>query len=357
MPTPAAGPPPTPDFETLLLNAKTIKDMKMVLSKLFTSLSSYCDATNKKINNLFEDNAIKEGLVNTLLADKENLTARVIKLEAVHPCTHGNVMDKIDRLTSEVAKLQSIVHTRKPLLPTLTLGSPAAQQSQTPGLLPSMSPQANNVLNQTGSAPAQTTGNGAAQTPVTSVSVATLPAQRHTGRENETLQQPHSSQQVQNNTNGIKRGPKKVDQIFISQVHQSYKCENLIAHIHDSTRIDRDEIQVNFLFNKNGNQAFKITVPNGKMKETIRILGTNIKAEPFKEKHQRSTKVGHASRAGWSNPQRRFNNYNNNDNNTFPGPHSYRRHPTNRQPYINGRQPYWNYESPEWDEYGYPLHY
>ena len=304
-----------------------------------------------KINKLFEDIATKEGLVNTLLADKESLTARVTKLEAVHPCTHGNETDKIDTLTFEVARLQSIVYTRIPL-------SSPAQQSQTPGLLPYTPPQAVIDLNRTGSPPAQT-GNAAVQTGSVTVSTGNVPARQPDPpvTSAQTQQQPHSPQQVPNNINGIKRGPKKVDQIFISQVHQSYKCENLIDHIHDSTRIDRDEIQVDFLFNKNGNQAFKITVPNGKMKETIRILGTNIKAEPFKEKHQRSTKVGQASRAGWNNPQRRFNNYNNNDNNTFPGHHSYRRRPTNRQPYTNGRQSYWDYESPEWDEYGYPLHY
>ena len=97
--------------------------MKTVLRELFLSLDSYCDATDKKINKLYEDNAIKDVLVNSLLADKENLTARVAKLEAVHPCNHGSTMDKIDRLTSEVAKLQSIVHTRKPLLSTLTLST------------------------------------------------------------------------------------------------------------------------------------------------------------------------------------------------------------------------------------------
>ena len=339
--------------------------MKTFMHNVLQNLNKYCDDTNSKIDKLNKDIAIKDALVDTLLSDKEKLNTRVAQLEAVQPCTHGNEMAIINRLNLEVARLQSIVYTRLPLAPPPS-GSTPTQQPKAPGPPPTSPPQANNATIGAGSVPAQT-GSASPQSgrvaeragiipghqtdpPATSVPATSMPAQRNTGRENGNQQQLHSPQQTQNNTNGIKRGPKKVDQIFISQVHLSYTCENLTDHIHDRTRIDKDLIQVEFQFIKHGNKAFKITVPNGKMKDTIKSLGTNIKAEPFKEKHQRSTKTGQASRAGWNNSQRRFNNYNN--SNTFHGPSTY-----GRPPYANGRQPYWDYELSEWNDYGYPPYY
>ena len=106
----------------------------------------------------------------------------------------------------------------------------------------------------------------------------------------------------------------------------SYNCENLKDHIHANTGLAKEHISVEFLFNKNCNQAFKITVPHGKMQDTVRIMGTEIKAEQYKENRQRTIPAGQ-TRSAWSANAHRKNN-----NNTFRGHHPSRKPPPRRQP-------------------------
>ena len=248
---------------------------------------------------------------------------------------------EILRLNADVDRLQNVIHSLKPPTPPTTPNNPHAtstpkQQNKVIGLPTSNPPQqANNRsawLYKAGSATAHG-GNMLTQhtSPPTIPSKTALPrAQKLTNRENGSQQQ--SPQQTQNHPNGIKRGPKKVDQIFISQVGPSYNCDTLKDHIHDNTGIVKELISVEFLFNKNCNQAFKITVPHGKMQDTIRIMGTEIKAELYKEKSQ--------ARGAWSTNAHRKNN-----KNTFQGPPPNRSPPPNRQPnqrpyHPNSREEY-----------------
>ena len=105
------------------------------------------------------------------------------------------------------------------------------------------------------------------------------------------------------------------------------------------------------LFTKNNSKAFKIVVPHGKMQQTIIDMGTNIRAEPYKERNHRPRPNGQARGSRWSNKGHR--NQGNNQN-TFLGPH-----PTTRRP-PPGRQSYhcpdyygWDpsYQRPEWQYY------
>ena len=81
-------------------------------------------------------------------------------------------------------------------------------------------------------------------------------------------------------------------------------------------------------------------------------MGTNIKAEPYKERNHRPTANGQTRRSRWNNKGHRNQRYN---QNTFLGPHPMaRRPPPERQSYhcpdYYGRDP--RYQRPEWQYYG-----
>ena len=269
----------------------------------------------------------------------ENYITRTISDEITKAVTQQTAAqeNKINTLNAEVDRLQNMVHSLKPPTPLTTssnlyASSTPTQQNQVIGLPTSNPPQqANNRSAWLFKAGSATAHGGKTLThhkspPVIPNKPVSPRAQKNTNRENGPQQQQQPPQQPQNNPNVIKRGPKKVDQIFISQVGPSYNCKILKDHIHDNTGIDKEHILVDHLFNKNCNQAFKITVPHGKMQDTIRIMGTEIKAEQYKENSQRSIPAGQA-RGAWSGNAHRKNN-----KNTFPGPPPNRRPPPRRQP-------------------------
>ena len=264
---------------------------------------------------------------------------------------------EIHKLNADVDRLQNVIHSLKPPTPQTTLqktpnnpyaSSTPAQQNQVIGLPTSNPPQqANNRSVWLFKAGSATAHGGQISTQHTSPpaipnQTALSRAQKPTNRANGSQQQQKPPQQPQNNQNGIKRGPKKVDQIFISQVGPSYNCDTLKDHIHNNTGIVKEHISVEFLFNKNCNQAFKITVPHGKMQETIRIMGTEIKAEHYKEKSQRPMPAGQARGAWSANAQWK------NSKNTFQGPPPNRSPPPrmqqNQRPYLPNRREEYQYQ-------------
>ena len=179
--------------------------------------------------------------------------------------------------------------------------------------------------------------------------------QQHTTSNNVTQQHqqqspPHQGQN--NSSNRSKRWPRKVDQIFISQVDRLYNSVTLKDQIQNLTNIDRNLIKVERLFTKHNNTAFKVVVPHGKMQQIIENMGTNIKAEPFKERNYRPIVDGQARGSRWSNTGHR----NQGDNqNTFRGPHPMaRRPPPNRQSYHWRDNFGWDpsFLRPEWQYYG-----
>ena len=183
----------------------------------------------------------------------------------------------------------------------------------------------------------------------------------------ETRTQPQPQPQVQSNMATIKRGPKpkKVDKIFISQVHASYSSDNLKTHINMHTGIDIELIQVEQLSNRDNNKSFKIVVPEGKLQQTIAIMGKDIKAVPYLEQSQRMTAAGHARGSTRLNPRR-----GNNSPRTFHGPPSAGRHAPRNQKHHQHHQyqrphnydwrPFhqnqWqdSYQHPEWHYYEHP---
>ena len=240
----------------------------------------------------------------------------------------------------------------KPPAPPQTPRRTPTQKTQ-PAIPTANAPQhANNASARTGSGPAST-GTGSATAPTGSVSVVQTPAaaapatQPYTASNNTSSNSPRqqqSPQQGQNNTNGIRCGPKRPDQIFISQVADSYSSVNIKDHIHAHTNIDMEHIEVEFLFKRNNNRAFKIVVPNGKMQQTIAAMGSDIKAEPYKDKSQRST-TGQARGPRWWH----------NNHNTFRGPPAARR-PPKMQPFQHPDNFGWgpSYHQPKWTYYGPP---
>ena len=177
---------------------------------------------------------------------------------------------------------------------------------------------------------------------------------------------PQPQPQIQNNMATIKRGPKpkQVDKIFISQVHASYSGDNLKTHINKYTGIDIELIQVEQLSNRDNNKSFKIVVPEGKMQQTISIMGRDIKAVPYLEQSQRMTAAGHARGSTRLNNPRKGTN----SPRTFHGPHPARRPAPWNQKHHQFQQPHnydWNrpynqnqwrdsYEHPEWHYYEHP---
>ena len=180
---------------------------------------------------------------------------------------------------------------------------------------------------------------------------------------------PQPQPQAQNNMAKIKRGPKpkQVDKIFISQVHASYSSDNLKAHINQYTGIDIELIQVEQLSNRDNNKSFKIVVPEGKMKQTIEIMGRDIKAVPYLEQSQRMTAAGQARNGTrLNNPHRGTNS-----SRTFHGPPPARRPAPRNQERHHYQQPHnydwtrssrpfhqnqWqdSYQHPEWHYYEHP---
>ena len=131
-----------------------------------------------------------------------------------------------------------------------------------------------------------------------------------------------------------------------------YTSVILKDRIQNLTNIDRNLIEVEWLFTKNNNTAYKIVVPHGKMQQIIENMGTNIKAEPFKERNHRPIVDGQARGSRWSNTGHR--NQGNNQN-TFLGPHPRdRRPPPNRQSYHWPDNFGWDpsFLRPEWQYYG-----
>ena len=164
-------------------------------------------------------------------------------------------------------------------------------------------------------------------------------------------QQPPPNQGQSNYNNGIKRGPKKVDRIFASQVDPTVDSTTLKDHIHKFSGIENDHIQVEYLFsNRNNNKAFKITVPDGKMQLTIDVLGTDIKAEPYKDRSYKKNNYtnGQASSSNWNSTNRGKSRI------PFRGPPPSRGPPSRR---FNGRPSNWGYATPEWRGWDYPHFY
>ena len=180
---------------------------------------------------------------------------------------------------------------------------------------------------------------------------------------------PQPQPQAQNNMAKIKRGPKptQVDKIFISQVHASYTSDYLKAHINQYTGIDVELIQVEQLSNRDNNKSFKIVVPEGKMKQTIEIMGRDIKAVPYLEQSQRMKAAGHARNGTrLNNPHRGTNS-----SRTFHGPPPARRPAPRNQERHQYQRPHnydwtrssrpfhqnqWqdSYQHPEWHYYEHP---
>ena len=137
-----------------------------------------------------------------------------------------------------------------------------------------------------------------------------------------------------------------------NQVDPSYNTVSLKDQICDLTGIDRELVMVEYLFFRNDKKAFKIAVPHGQMQQTIATMGTEITAEPYKERNQRPTAAGQARGSRWNNTHRSLGN----NHNTFRGPPTARRFPPRNQPYQHPDNFGWgpSYLQPEWQYYGPP---
>ena len=352
---PQGGVLPTPLSETTatLQSVTRVADLKIGLLSVIQNIEAYRLATDNKISTLTYENK-------RLVAVNEQQARKITELEIVKPCPHANT---INNLTNEIAKFQSKLHTlnsakhqKGPKIqqasgsPLAQLGTSAPnqlqqqqqqqqqqqlqqqQQQHQQHLLPQLSLQSGStILNATPAGGLNQTSNGA------------IPQQQPPP-----LGQLPPPPQAQNSNNGIKRGPKSVDHIFIKNVDPREDCVTIGDHIHQWSGIEREHIVVEFQFIRNNNKAFKITVPHGKMQETINVLGTEIKAEPYKDRNHRSTTNGQARGPRWNNT------YRSKSLNSFRGPPPTRGPPSRR---FNGRPSNWGYATPEWRGWNYPHFY
>ena len=79
----------------------------------------------------------------------------------------------------------------------------------------------------------------------------------------------------------LKCGPQN-DHIFIDKVDASYTEGDIKEYVNERTNIDIGAITVLMLHERDGNKAFKVTVPAGKQQQTITSFGTFVTAEPYR---------------------------------------------------------------------------
>ena len=115
------------------------------------------------------------------------------------------------------------------------------------------------------SAPAQAVATGAAITPGAGPPTPDAPIAR----------QDLSSQLP------MKRGPQN-EHIFIDKVDAFYTKERIIEYVNERTNIEKGAITVLELYERDGNKAFKVTVPTGKQQQTIACFGNEVTAEPYR---------------------------------------------------------------------------
>ena len=238
---------------------------------------------------------------------------------------------RIEKLETESVDLTSEVTALRSLLPQVVNHSPlqtVTASNQVPELQQGTTMEASQDVSielpqgevAVHSRTTQNTGvNNSTPTTSTPQSSQQQPTSNTVTQQQQQQSPPHQGQN--NSRNGIQRGPRKVDQIFIHQVDPSYNSVTLKDQIQVLTNIDRVLIKVEYLFTKNNSKAFKIVVPQGKMQQTIKDMGNNIKAEPYKERNHRPKASGRARGSKWDNTGHRSQG---NNQNTFLGlPYNY----------------------------------
>ena len=150
----------------------------------------------------------------------------------------------------------------------------------------------------------------------------------------------------------------KFDKIFLNGINHLITEKEIKDDIHRCTKIDKDLIWVKCLFTKDGNKAFRVTVPEGKRPQTMKIWDSKIEAAPYKEPHHKHTthgQPGQSRRPNYSNSSR--------SHGTFRGPRPSQRPRPNRpnRPHYQGTDNS-NWGSPHmqnnanqrWDYYQHP---
>ena len=322
------------------------------LQDVVKGLDGLYSNTQMQLNNVHDLLKQKDKQINSITLEKEELEKRVKALEA-------NVARSLSRQTrtqNMVKSLQAPDVPAQPLgtptmtAPTLTTGATSVVQGQPVGT----TVQTGKTTKQAAAAPTQCSSTPNQLSPAPVIVTAQTTQAHQTSNEAIPRQQPPPLGQLppplqaQINNNGIKRGPKSVDHIFIKNVDPREDSVTIGDHIHQWSGIEREHIVVEFQFIRNNNKAFKITVPHGKMQETINVLGTEIKAEPYKDRNHRSRTNGQAR------DPRQNNTYRSKSLNSFRGPPPTRGPPSRR---FNGRPSNWGYATPEWRGWNYPHFY
>ena len=108
----------------------------------------------------------------------------------------------------------------------------------------------------------------------------------------------------------LKRGPQN-DHIFVDHVDASYTEQGIKDHVHERTHIDIGVITVLKLYERDGNKAFKVSVPAGKQRQTIVSFGTDILAEPYRFFNSKVSAAGQTRSPIQNNRNGNYNNQNN----------------------------------------------
>ena len=259
--------------------ATNMQQIQLKLEKMNTEIVKL-----KHQQTLLKDVNTQKTVHITILENKiGHLTDRVNILELMQPQVGGNTqaLNLPNRPTpGETAATTASV-------PALVSASTSASVSSSASPLPvaavlasaSSSAPASAPASARASTPASTATSASTATPSPASAPAVVTAAATTPPSPNPAAQP-ASQDLSTQL-PLKCGPQN-DHIFIAKVDASYTEGGIKEYVNERTDIDIGAITVLMLHERDGNKAFKVTVPAGKQQQTITSFGTFVTAEPYR---------------------------------------------------------------------------